>query len=49
MCQKVGCDPYSLLQGHALWHVLTGLSSFCSYAFFRFTGNGLKQPEKLSG
>ncbi|SFC75833.1 ceramidase domain-containing protein [Spirosoma endophyticum] len=35
--QKVGCDPHSFLQGHALWHVLTGLSSFCSYAFFRFT------------
>ncbi|GAB3883248.1 ceramidase domain-containing protein [Spirosoma agri] len=36
--QKVGCDPYSLIQGHALWHVLTALSSFCSYAFFRFAG-----------
>jgi hypothetical protein len=34
--QKVGCDPYSLYQGHALWHFLTALSSFCSYAFFRF-------------
>ncbi len=35
--QKVNCDPYSFYQGHALWHVLTALSSFCSYAFFRFT------------
>jgi hypothetical protein len=34
--QKVGCDPYSLYQGHAVWHLLTALSSFCSYAFFRF-------------
>jgi hypothetical protein len=34
--QKKGCDPYSLYQGHALWHFLTALSSFCSYAFFRF-------------
>ncbi|GAB3514972.1 hypothetical protein GCM10027442_30360 [Emticicia fontis] len=34
--QKVSCDPYSLYQGHALWHFLTALSSFCSYAFFRF-------------
>jgi hypothetical protein len=33
--QKVGCDPYSLYQGHALWHLLTGLSSFCGYAFYR--------------
>ena len=38
--QKVDCDPYSFFQGHALWHVLTALSSFCSYAFFRFTGKG---------
>jgi hypothetical protein len=36
--QKVGCDPHSVFQGHALWHVLTALSSFCSYAFFRFSG-----------
>jgi hypothetical protein len=35
--QKVGCDPYSLYQGHAVWHLLTAISSFCSYAFFRFT------------
>lgn len=34
--QKVDCDPYSWYQGHALWHFLTALSSFCSYAFFRF-------------
>lgn len=38
--QKVGCDPHSFFQGHALWHVLTALSSFCSYAFFRFAGKG---------
>ena len=36
--QKVGCDPHSIFQGHSLWHVLTALSSFCSYAFFRFSG-----------
>ena len=35
--QKIGCDPDSWYQGHAVWHLLTGLSSFCSYAFFRFT------------
>ncbi|MFD2520391.1 ceramidase domain-containing protein [Emticicia soli] len=34
--QKKGCDPHSLYQGHALWHFLTALSSFYSYAFFRF-------------
>ena len=35
--QKVGCDPHSIWQGHALWHALTALSTFSSYAFFRFT------------
>ena len=35
--QKIGCDPHSLYQGHSVWHLLAGLSSFCSYAFFRFT------------
>ncbi len=34
--QKVDCDPLSIWQGHALWHLLTGFSSFCTYAFFRF-------------
>lgn len=35
--QKIGCDPHSPFQGHSLWHLLAGLSSFCTYAFFRFT------------
>lgn len=35
--QKINCDPHSFIQGHAFWHVLTALSSFCSYSFFRFT------------
>ena len=35
--QKVGCDPHSWYQGHSVWHLLTAISSFCSYAFFRFT------------
>ncbi len=34
--QKINCDPYSIYQGHSLWHFLAGFSSFCSYAFFRF-------------
>jgi Ceramidase len=33
---KINCDPHSLWQGHSIWHLLAGLSSFCSYAFFRF-------------
>ena len=35
--QKVSCNPYSWYQGHSLWHLLTAMSSFCSYSFFRFT------------
>ncbi len=35
--QKINCDPHSFFQGHAVWHLLTALSSFCSYAFFRFS------------
>ena len=39
--QKVGCDPHSPFQGHAVWHLLTALSSFCSYAFFRFSAKSI--------
>ncbi len=35
--RKINCDPYSILQGHAIWHLLTALSSFCAYLFFRIT------------
>jgi hypothetical protein len=35
--QKINCDPHSFYQGHSLWHFLAGFSSFCSYAFFRFS------------
>lgn len=34
--QKINCDPYSIWQGHALWHLLTASSSFMTYSFFRF-------------
>jgi hypothetical protein len=34
---KINCDPHSLWQGHSVWHLLAGLSSFCGYAFFRFS------------
>jgi Ceramidase len=35
--EKINCDPNAILQGHAIWHILTAASSFCSFAFFRFT------------
>lgn len=34
--QKINCDPYSIWQGHAFWHLLTASSSFLTYSFFRF-------------
>lgn len=34
---KVGCEPNSVFQGHSLWHLLTGISSFLGYAFFRYS------------
>jgi hypothetical protein len=33
--QKIGCMPTSLYQGHALWHVFTGMSVFFLYMFYR--------------
>ena len=32
---KVGCDPHSVWQGHAAWHVLIGASPFFLYWFYR--------------
>jgi hypothetical protein len=32
---KVNCEPYSIWQGHAGWHLLTATSSLCLYLFFR--------------
>lgn len=32
---KVNCDPMSIWQGHALWHLLTATSSLCMYFYFR--------------
>lgn len=42
--QKINCDPHSLYQGHSVWHLLTAMSSFCSYAFFRFSKKNNIQP-----
>ena len=36
------CEPASLLQGHALWHVLTALSPGMLYLYFR---NGELEPD----
>ncbi|MCM0042623.1 MAG: ceramidase [Algoriphagus sp.] len=43
--EKVNCDPMSIWQGHALWHLLTATSSLCMYFYFRRVkiGNRLKK------
>ena len=28
------CSPHSLLQGHALWHLLSALAVWCFYLYF---------------
>lgn len=33
--QKIGCMPTSVYQGHALWHLFTGMSVFFLYMFYR--------------
>ena len=44
--QKIGCDPFSVVQGHSIWHLLTALSSFFSYLFFRLPSRWLKPNGK---
>lgn len=36
---KVQCDPMSIWQGHALWHLLTATSSLVLYFYFRRVKN----------
>ncbi len=36
---KVNCDPMSIWQGHALWHLLTATSSLFMYFYFRRVKN----------
>ena len=33
--KKIACNPTSLYQGHALWHVFTSMSAFLLYWFYR--------------
>lgn len=33
--EKIGCDPLSIFQGHALWHFFTGLGAYSMYQFYR--------------
>lgn len=35
--KKIGCDPESLYQGHALWHLLTATSAYLVYRIYHYT------------
>ena len=28
------CDPYSIIQGHAIWHILDAVSTFCLFMYY---------------
>jgi hypothetical protein len=32
---KTVCAPYSIIQGHAIWHLLGAVASFCLYRYYR--------------
>jgi hypothetical protein len=32
---KTLCDPTSLVQGHAIWHLLGAVASYCLYRYYR--------------
>ena len=33
--QMESCDPDSLIQGHAIWHLLGAVAMWCFYKYFR--------------
>jgi Ceramidase len=35
---KIGCDSQSLIQGHAVWHLLTAAGAFSQYLYFAQIG-----------
>jgi hypothetical protein len=34
------CDPYSPIQGHAIWHILDAVSTFCLFRFYASEQSG---------
>jgi hypothetical protein len=32
---KALCSPYSIVQGHAVWHLLGAVASYCLYRYYR--------------
>jgi hypothetical protein len=39
------CDPHSLIQGHAIWHILDAIAAFCLFMFYasEHTGDTVQQ------
>lgn len=42
------CRPDSIVQAHAIWHLLTAMATWCFFKFLR-TGRQLTQPDRASG
>jgi hypothetical protein len=38
------CEPDALIQGHALWHILSAISVACFYLYFRGEGGAMEAP-----
>ncbi len=38
------CDPYSPLQGHAIWHILDAVSTFCLFIYYASEHTDITQP-----
>lgn len=36
---RIVCDPYSIVQGHAIWHVLTALAAYMIFLHYRQTAH----------
>jgi Ceramidase len=41
------CDPHSLLQGHAAWHLLCAVSAYCLYRYWNSAVAPAERPQPL--
>ncbi len=41
------CDPHSLLQGHAAWHLLCAVSAYCLYRYWNSAVAPAERPQPV--
>jgi hypothetical protein len=39
------CDPYSPLQGHAIWHILDAVAAFCLFMYYASEHTGVESQK----